>query len=371
MLCIATPNPDSSAETYVRQHIRKIAPSDTAVLYFQGSGESLMDIPSLRVLDDGRTPGWAGYLRSVVNTIQYAYPGAITDPAVERFLLEHNVRSLLAEFGSTGCTFLPICRKLGIRLVVNFHGHDATVMPRRWVIRHAYRNLNKYADAFVCGSRHFLEVLVNLGFNKEKIHVVSCGIELDQFDLGVDKDPDLIVAVGRFVEKKAPHLTIQAFQKVLEKCPNARLEMIGDGPLMNTCREMIRNEYLEEKVILHGAKSHEFVKQKLAIASLFVQHSVVAPNGDTESQGISLLEAMASEAPVISTRHNGFVETVQEGVTGYLVDERDVSGMAKRMIQVLNDGQLRDKMGKAGRKYVAENYEAGQIAKQMYNLLGL
>jgi glycosyltransferase involved in cell wall biosynthesis len=372
MLCISTPNPDSLPETYVRQHIRSVMPGKTVVLYFQGNGESVKDVPSLHVRDAQGINKLAGYFRSLSNAIKYAYPGAIvgrTEEAVEEFLLQHKVGYMLAEFGPTGCALLPLCRKLGIRLVVNFHGHDATVMPKRWVIRNAYKYLNKHADAFVCGSRHFSEVLIKLGFDRKKIHVIPCGIELDQFHPGVEKDANLILAIGRLVEKKAPHLTIQAFIKVLKKCPNARLEMIGDGPFMNMCREVIQNNNLEEKIILHGAQSHEFVKQKLESASLFVQHSVVASNGDTESQGISLLEAMASEIPVVSTRHNGFVETVIDGLTGFLITERDVTAMADRMVQVLQDNELREKMGKAGRKRVKEYFDADMQTVRLKKLL--
>ncbi len=374
MLCIATPNPDSPAETFIRQHINRIAPGNTVVLYFQGGAESLKNCPTLKVPEPRNTNRLGRLFQSGVNMIFYAYPGVISGRAaedVEKFLRKNNVKSILAEFGPTGCALVPICRRLGIRLTVYFHGYDGTVMPRRWVIRHAYKNLNKYADALVCASKHFSQVLADLGFDKEKIHIIPYGIELEQFEPSVGKDPDLVIAVGRFVDKKAPHLTIQAFERVLEKHPAARLEMIGGGPLLQVCEEMVEARGLQKNVILHGVRDHQFVKQKMAEASLFVQHSVTAPNGDTESLGVSLLEAMASEVPVIATRHNGFVETVQEGVTGFLVDERDVNGMAERMIQVLSDKQLRDSMGKAGRKFISENYEAGQIAKRMYDLLRL
>lgn len=372
MLCIATPNPDSTAETYIRQHIRNIAPGNIVTVYFQGDGESLKDVPRLRVSNERKANWLIRRFRSLVNVIKYGYPGALSGRVaeeVECFLTKHGVQSVLAEFGPTGCALLPVCRKLGIRLVVNFHGHDATVMPKRPIIRYAYRNLNRHADAFVCGSKHFSDVLVNLGFDREKIHVVPCGIEVNQFALDVEKVPGLIVAVGRLVEKKAPHLTIRAFETVLKQCPYARLEMVGDGPLMEFCRELLRNRGMEEKVLLHGARPHDFVKQKLAAASLFVQHSVVAPNGDTESQGISLLEAMASGVPVVATRHNGFVETVVEGVTGFLVEEQDVEAMAARMNQLLKDGPLRERMGRAGRRRVVEYFGVEQQMRRLRALL--
>ena len=374
MLCIATPNPDSPAETFIRQHINKIAPVDTVVLYFQGEAKTLKKIPSLKVPEFQNINYIHRHFQSGINMVLHAYPGVISGhPArvVEEFLIKYNVRSLLAEFGPTGCALVPICRKLGVRLVVYFHGYDGTVMPKRWVIRQAYKKLNKYADTILCASKHFAQVLVDLGFDQEKIQIVPYGIGLEKFKPSANKDPNLILSVGRFVEKKAPHLTIQAFEHVLEKHPAIRLEMIGGGPLLQTCQELVAAKGLEEKVILYGVRDHQFVKQKMAEASLFVQHSVTAPNGDTESLGVSLLEAMACEVPVVATRHNGFVETVQEGITGFLVDEMDVYGMADRMMQVLNDEQLRNRMGKAGRQRVLEQYKAEKIAGQLRDLLCL
>ena len=87
------------------------------------------------------------------------------------------------------------------------------------------------------------------------------------------------------------------------------------------------------------------LKNKLAEASVFVQHSVVASNGDTESQGISLLEAMTASIPLVVTDHNGFKETVIEGETGYLVKERDIDSMAKKITLLLKNESLRYENG--------------------------
>lgn len=371
MIAIATTNPDTVAETYVRQHIREIAPGQTAVLYFQGKASSLKDEPRYRV-DYGKHSPLSWRLRSLGNFLKYAYPGAITGSTAKgtrAFLEKHNVQAILAEFGPTGCALLPICKAMGIRLIVNFHGYDATVMPNRWLIRRAYRYLNAHADGFVCGSRHFAGILEKLGFSREKIEVIPCGIEIEKFNPHLGKDKNLLVAVGRFTEKKAPHLTIQAFSKVKANYPNIRLEMIGEGALLTTCKQLCQTLKLEESVTFHGAQSHDFVKAKLAHAGLFVQHSVTAQNGDMESQGISLLEAMASGVPVISTRHNGFTETVAEGKNGYLVAEKDVDGMAEAISTLLGDDALRKRMGAEGRKLVEEKFDSVEQAKRLRHIL--
>lgn len=371
MLAIATQNPDSIPETYVRQHIRLIAPGKTVVLYFEGEGILIPGVRSFHIMRKGLLP-WTSKLFSIWNVLVNGYSGAITgkeEKRVIRFLRDNGVTSILAEFGPTGCALRRLCKKAGIKLIVNFHGYDATVMPKRILIRWAYHKLARDADYFICGSKHFAGRLEKLGFSRNKIRVIPCGIEVDKFAIGGKKDPNLIVAVGRLTEKKAPHLTIEAFSIVHKALPEARLEMIGDGPLRQLCEQKISEHSLEGCVILHGAKEHEFVKQKLSGASVFVQHSVTADNGDTESQGISLLEAMISSVPVVTTKHNGFPETVVDGETGYLVEEREIKEMAKHIIHLLKDAELRMRMGRQGRSRVIKNYSANDMAKKLCNVI--
>jgi glycosyltransferase involved in cell wall biosynthesis len=371
MIAICTPNPDTPAETFVRQHIRLIAPGNTAVVYFEGNGKAVAGIPAMRVQAASKSP--FAVARRVINYFYWGYPGLLRGSRgaeVEAFLRAHKVEAVLAEFGPTGCSLLRICKRLKLPLVVNFHGHDATVMPNRRVIRRAYRELNKRAAGFICGSEHFKQILVNLGFDRAKIHVVPCGIELNEFtDVNTEKDPSLVLAVGRFVEKKSPDLTVKAFRQVVDNRPDARLEMIGDGPLFQRCEELVEQLGLTDHVILHGLKDHDFVKARMKKASIFVQHSVTASNGDQESQGVSLLEALASSTPQVVTDHNGFRETVADSQTGFLVAEKDIGAMATRIVQLLEDGNLRERFGKESRKRAQRLFEAGDKAQYIREIL--
>lgn len=373
MFAVATQNPDAVPETYVRQHIRTIAPDDTVVVYWDGSGRSLEGLSAFKI--NARHAGAFGLSSKMVgmwNIVFDTYAGAIVGEERKRLIRyfeENRVSALLAEFGPTGCALREVCREKGIKLVVNFHGYDATVMGRRWIIRRAYHRLARDAAHFVCGSKHFSKILVGLGIPQEKISVIPCGIEPEYFNGNRRKEPMLAVAVGRLTEKKAPHLTIDAFALVKKKMPSARLEIIGDGPLRAVCERKIEELDIQDCVKLHGAKDHEFVAETLSRASVFVQHSVTASNGDTESQGISLLEAMASSVPVVTTRHNGFPETVADGVTGFLVDEGDIRGMAEKVVALFSDIDVRKAMGAAGRERVLREFSAEGSIKQLRELL--
>jgi len=371
-IAIATINPDSVPETYVRQHIRLIDPGNTVTLYFEGEGVSLKDVPSMRMIGHSAFPEFFRKLRSVYNILSSGYSGSVIGSEARRvtkFLKKHNVSTVLAEFGPTGCALAKLCRKAGIRLIVNFHGYDATVMPKRRLIRRAYRTLARDAGGFICGSKHFAVRLEELGFPRPKISVIPCGIEVDTFSFGGKKDPNLLIAVGRLTAKKAPHLTIEMFSIVQKSFPDMRLEIIGDGPLRKSCEQQIANLGLGDNIVLHGAKTHEFVKQRLSVAGVFVQHSVVAPNGDTESQGISLLEAMASAIPVVTTNHNGFSETVVQGETGFLVDEYDVQQMANEVVRLYEQPVLRRRMGELGRERVINHFTSDKLIGKLRKLL--
>jgi glycosyltransferase involved in cell wall biosynthesis len=146
------------------------------------------------------------------------------------------------------------------------------------------------------------------------------GVDLNMFNRAdLARAPPQFVAVGRFVEKKAPHLLILAFARVLEARPNARLTMIGDGPLAPLCRQMVLSMGLADRIALPGARPHAFVAATMTMSRAFVQHSIEANNGDCEGTPNSIIEALSAALPVVATRHAG-IRRIEHGSTG-LVDE--------------------------------------------------
>jgi glycosyltransferase involved in cell wall biosynthesis len=362
MLAIATQNPNAVAETYVRQHVRRLAPGRTALVGLACTEEPRLDVPALCL-----TPT-QGKLQSLTNLLRTGYTGGVTGAVareLDRFIDAHGIEVVLAEFGPTGAALRAFCKSRGLPLHVFFHGYDATVMPRSVKVRHAYRLLARDADGFMCGSRYFKAKLERMGFPGERIAVSPGGVELSDFAPSSARDPKLLVGVGRLTAKKAPHHTIAAFAKARESVPDLKLELVGGGPLRAECDAMVARLGLDDGVTLHGAQDHAFVKALLARAGIFVQHSVTAPNGDEESQGISLLEAMASGLPVVTTRHNGFPETVVDGETGLLSDEHDVAAMAANIVRIAQSEETRIAFGAAGRRRAEEAFDADVLAAKL------
>jgi colanic acid/amylovoran biosynthesis glycosyltransferase len=369
-LAVATQDPSAPAETYVRQHMRKLKPGGTVGLGLACRDAPPTDLPFLCL---GPVEGrWRSKLASIENLVRSGYAAAVPrrrEAEVTGFLAAHQVGAVLAEFGTTGCALRRICKDRGIRMVVNFHGYDATVMPKRPEIRYAYRLLARDADAFVCGSWHFREILLGLGFPAERVFVVPCGVEVADFAAAEARDPELIVAVGRLTAKKRTDLVIRALARAQAAHPGLRLEVIGDGPMRGACERLVRELGLGDRVTLHGSRDHGFVKAKLAEAGMFVQHSMTAPNGDQESQGVSLLEAMAASLPVVTTDHNGFAESVLHGETGLLSPEGDVAAMADSIARLAGDPELRLALGRNGRARVVAEFDADAMAARLRAVL--
>lgn len=365
-LLVATQDPNAPAETYVRQHMRGIAPGQTVGLGFAVQGEVPADLPFLSVALPRNSLKRKLYL--LHGRLRYGFAGAPVGAwrrHVIAFLRKHNVSLVLAEFGPTGAALREICQTEDIPLVVNFHGYDATVMPKRPEIRAAYEKLSRDAAGFICGSRCFRETVAAAGIDEKKISVIPCGVRTEDFIARPNRTGHKVIAVGRLTPKKAPLATLKAFSEARKSVPDLTLDVIGGGPLMAECVDFIAREKLEDCIRLHGACDHDTVRKMLSAADIFVQHSVTAPNGDTESQGISLVEAMASSLPTVVTDHNGFAETVIEGETGFLVAEGDIAAMSDCIVQLAEDETLRLQMAEAAQYRARSLYDESVTLRDM------
>ncbi|MEL6828560.1 MAG: glycosyltransferase family 4 protein [Pseudomonadota bacterium] len=347
-----------------------VAPGRTVGIGLACAKGSMSELPMFCV--DWGQRGLVGKLGRLLALLRTGYAPSLPineERRLKAFLRQHRVTAILAEFGTSGCALRSFCKRTGIKLFVNFHGHDATVLGQRPHMRFAYRLLAKDADGIICGSRHFSEIVEDLGFPRRKISIIPCGVETDTFRTDVPKDMKRVVAVGRLTRKKRPDLAIRAFAHAHAKDLSLRLDIIGDGDQRDACETVIRELNVENAVTLHGAQPHSFVKDLVAKAGLFVQHSMTAENGDQESQGISLIEAMASGLPVVTTDHNGFSETVIDGETGLLSPEGDVAAMANNLSELARDTERARRFGAAGRARVEARYDAEVVSKQLASLV--
>ena len=357
-LCLIKGHKPLISETFIDTHIQRLT-GEKVVLYNYFPEYTL----------NGRTLRYFYSRRPWLTKAQRLLPQFLYDRLVTRhemsdertmdfmagFFRQHNVDVILAEYGFNGADIAPVAKALGIPLVVHFHGHDAHREPEISAYRDRYRFMFQYAYRCLSVSHYMTQAMLELGADPQRIVYNPYGAREYFFDVQPDYRPTLI-AVGRFADIKAPYLTLAAFQLIAKDNPDARLVMVGDGPLLECCRSLARTWNLEAQVSFPGALVHEQFLPLLSQARAFVQHSVVTSYRDAEGTPNSILEAQAAGLPVISTRHAGINEAVVHGETGFLVAEGDIEDMARRMQQLLRDEPLCRLMGAAARRHISTNY---------------
>ena len=293
---------------------------------------------------------------------------------LRRRLRQLSVEVVLANFGRTGVALLPLCRELSIPLVVHFHGFDAHMYTEIERHREGYRKLGRECVQVIAVSERMRAALIGLGMPAEKVTLIRCGVDPERFEprIAAPSKP-LFFGVGRFVDKKAPYFTLLAFDQVRRRHSEARLVLAGDGPLFETMHNLVEVFGLTGAVEFPGILSPEEVAQWMRRASAFVQHSVtprVGPNaGDSEGTPVAMLEAMMTGLPVIATRHAGLGEVIEHGVTGLLVDERDVEGMAAAMARVIESPSEAGRMGHAARRQALDHHTSSRYLQHLREVL--
>ncbi|MCA1636365.1 MAG: glycosyltransferase [Acidobacteria bacterium] len=358
-VCIAAPYKPALTETFIRGHVERLPARVTLVYGYPLTQDSRPVLSTPR----------RAYHKALRTLLGGGVEGEMTD-AYMAALRRARADVVLAEYGDTGALVTEACRRLRVPLVVHFHGYDASVREVLAEHRESYPRMFHEAAAVIAVSRAMQRKLASLGAPDENLHYNPYGIDLARFG-GADpaKAPPVFIAVGRFVEKKAPQLTIKAFAEVHSAASDARLRMVGDGPLLAECRALAGELGLGGAVEFLGAQTHERVQSEMRGARCFVQHSVEAPNGDCEGTPVGVLEAGASGLPVVATRHAGIPDAIVEGETGLLVEERDVSGMAAHMLQLARDPSLAGLLGAHARRHIAENFSMEQSDRNLWSII--
>jgi glycosyltransferase involved in cell wall biosynthesis len=274
---------------------------------------------------------------------------------------------LHAHFGVEGVYALPLAQELGIPLITTFRGFDVTVTAAglvlsgkvSWLNYALFRNrLAQNGTLFLCVSDYLHAKLIGIGFPKERIITHYNGIDVTKILPNFQpRKSNLILQVARLVEKKGTEYLIESFRKITVYDKNCSLFIVGDGPLRKKLVRKVSSYGLQDRVIFLGVRSHQEVLDLMQKAIVLVQPSVTARTGDSEGLGSVFLEAAASGIPVIGTRHGGIPEAVVDGVTGFLVPERDADALAEKLLVLLSDKSLREEMGRAGRKMVEDKFD--------------
>jgi len=277
------------------------------------------------------------------------------ETAFMQSLKQHKIQIVLAQYGTTANRIVKFCKHVNIPLITHFHGYDASV-------HHIIESCNNYREVFaystyvIAVSVSMKNRLIGLGCPKDKVVYNPCVANPLFLEIKPQFTEPVFLALGRFVEKKAPYYTILAFSKVLDKYPQAKLVMGGKGELFEVCVNLVKYLRIENNVLLPGVLTKEQFSSYLATSLAFVQHSITALTGDQEGTPVAVIEASAAGLPVIATYHAGIPDVIINGETGLLVDEHDVEAMAEKMMQLIENKELAMQLGRNGKERVKNNF---------------
>jgi colanic acid/amylovoran biosynthesis glycosyltransferase len=207
-------------------------------------------------------------------------------------------------------------------------------------------------------NRRFLADLAG-GELAGKIVRLYNGIDLDRFapSQSIRGEDDLVLAVGRLVEKKGFGQLVEACRLLRDWERPVRCLIVGEGDQRASLAQQITTLGLQDRVILAGAQPQERLLEILQRATVLVLPSVVATTGDRDGLPTVLLEALAVGLPAISTRLAGIPEIIEHGKTGLLVPPGDPFCLARAIEKVLENRELRRTFGREGRVKAAESFD--------------
>ena len=285
-------------------------------------------------------------------------------------LLEKTYDVIHCQYGTLGKNLVFLKEIMDVNIFTSFRGYDLTRFVNE-THPSVYDELFKRGDAFLPVCDYFARKLQELGCPPERIHVHYSGIDTAKFAFRERPSNDQevrIFTVGRLTEKKGIEYSIKAVAKLASRYPAIRYTIAGEGPLRSPLEDLIHKLGMEKHIHLAGSLPSEEISELMNQTHIFILVSVTAQDGDQEGMPVSLMEAMATGLPVISTQHSGIPELVQDGISGFLVPERDVDTLAEKCEYLISHPQRRAEMGRAGRKFIEENFEISKLNRELVEL---
>lgn len=226
------------------------------------------------------------------------------------------------------------------------------------------------SQGYVSNSRSAIEFLVAQGYPSDKFWLIYNGIDTQPFRQWDQKERETVKAqyslpfdktIITCVANLRPPKNQEHLIRVLHKLRNEGIDfitlLVGDGPLRPALEKLVQNLNLTEVVRFLGSQNRDAIIRILAITDIFVLPSL------WEGVPTAIMEAMAAFCPVVATAVGGVPELVIEGETGFLVDPYDSQALASRLKQLIRDPELRERMGKAARARLEENFTLDKMVQ--------
>ncbi len=280
----------------------------------------------------------------------------------------HKFDVLNCHFGWAGIVGASL-KKMGLAkaAVTFFHGSDLSTYTARYGWS-KYEEVFGQMDALMPISNYWRQKLIDNGASPGKIIVHRMGIDTDKFCFSPKhppQDPVKFVTVARLVEKKGIEYSMKAVAKVAARRP-IEYHIAGDGPELEKLKSLAKQLNADSYIHFHGALENEQIAAVLGDCHVFVLSSVTAENGDMEGIPVALMEAMAAGLVVVSTRHSGIPELIEEGKTGLLADEKNSDQLAEKILHLLDCPELWGELTQNARQKVCSEFAIEKLNRMLF-----
>lgn len=259
----------------------------------------------------------------------------------------------------------------GIPVVLHEH---ANLTSTPWFQRVADWILKGYTDVAIAVSKSTAEFLIGARLMPaNRVKVVYLGAPLDEFGqaitsqdraaartaLGVGPDDVVMGTVTRLHDSKGNEYLVEAARLVIDARPQARFFVFGEGPLLESLQQQAAELKLGDRFVFGG-----FVKDVRGVLAAFDMS--VFPSL-WEGTPLTVFEALGAARPIVATDADGLMEVLTPDVDALIVPKRDARALADRMIRLMDDPALRDRLGAAARR-TAESYDITAFVRKMERL---
>lgn len=309
----------------------------------------------------------------------------VPEPSVarrmRRLIEQHEIDTVWFGAAAPLALLSPLARSAGAgRVIASTHGHEVgwSMLP---VARSALRRIGNDVDVITYISQYTRGRFASAFGPRAALEHLAPGVDTERFEpnlvaraelrarYGLGNRP-VVVCLSRLVPRKGQDMLIRALPTIRERVDGAALVIVGGGPYRETLHRLAHEFGVADHVVFTDGVPSEELAAHHAMADVFAMPCRTRGAGlDVEGLGIVFLEASATGVPVVAGRSGGAPESVRDGETGLVVDGWDVGAVAAAVGDLLADPDRAAAMGRAGRRWVVEEWQWKARGRKLSRLL--
>jgi glycosyltransferase involved in cell wall biosynthesis len=282
---------------------------------------------------------------------------------------ERGLTHLHAHFATLPATVARLAARL-TGITYSFTAHAKDIFHESVQHDDLARKLADAAAVVTVSEFNLAYLRETFGADARRVVRVYNGLDLERFPVGDTRTPGHIVAVGRLVEKKGFGVLVDACAVLRHRGVRFTCDLIGTGELEDDLRARVRTHGLEDRVRMLGARPQREVAAAIAAASVFAAPCLVGEDGNRDGLPTTLLEAMASGTPCVSTDVTGIPEVITHGDTGWVVPQGDAVALADTLAHILGHPEEAARIARHARQRIEQEFDTRRNAARVFSLFG-